>query len=80
MTFNVLRQNKNPDGIPTPIWPKYVGDNLSDQVPNRNVQIMKQRFYQQKQPTVECDDISEISQRKIGTIVNWLENVRKVNN
>jgi len=71
------RKNKSTDGIPSPIWPKYVGDNLSAQVPNTSVEIMKQRFNQQKQnifpQTVTDDNFSETSQRDI--IYTWLEGV-----
>ena len=47
--------------------------------PNKGVQILKERFYQQKVLSAHNDAESNISERKIGSIYSWLEGVRQVN-
>ena len=68
MTFN-FRPTKNPVGIPSPIWPKYVGDDGSSG--GRNVQIMKERFAQQK---LSDDSASSASDGHLN-IVTWLQGI-----
>ena len=89
MTFYFRRgKNSQKDEIPSPIWPKYVGGGASeDGATNKGVQIMKERWFQQRKNTTgivtddkddERDDniaIGDMSQRKIGTIYTWLEGV-----
>ena len=67
MTFN-SRPTKNPVGIPSPIWPKYAGDDCSS---GKNVQIMKERFGQQK---LSDDSVSSSSDGH-QNIVTWLQGI-----
>ena len=62
------RPTKNPAGIPSPIWPKYVGDDGSS---GKNVQIMKERFAQQKL----CDDSVSSASDGHQNIVTWLQGI-----
>ena len=66
-TFN-SRPNKTPAGIPSPIWPKYAGDDCSS---GKNVQIMKERFGQQK----PSDDSVSSSSDGHQNIVTWLQGI-----
>ena len=65
---------------PSPVWPKYLyGEKIGEMTPNKGVQILKERFYQQKVLSAHNDAESNISERKIGSIYSWLEGVRQVN-
>ena len=90
MTFYFRRgKNSQKDEIPSPIWPKYVGGGASeDGATNKGVQIMKERWFQQRKTTGMIGDgdkddmekppiagIGDMSQRKIGTIYTWLVGV-----
>ena len=70
--------NKSDDEVPpAPVWPKYLYGEKSDALAsNKGVQILKERFYQQKVLSAQNVAESNISERKIGNIYSWLEGVR----
>ena len=77
MTFH-SRPPKSPVGIPSPIWPKYVGDDVSS---GKNVQIMKERFGQQRRITSDEGHQNILTPRDTVTddghqnIVTWLQGI-----
>ena len=63
------------DVPPAPVWPRYLYGEKSDDS-NKGVQILKERFYQQKILSAQNVAENNISERKIGNIYSWLEGVR----